>query len=444
MDAKTKSIGRADLQGYVDARKEDGVSRVDRSVFLDEGLFEMEMEKIWEGTWLFLAHESQIQNPNDFLTMYMGRQPIILARNEKGQINAFINACSHRGASLVRVRKGNRPDYTCGFHSWCYNSSGELIRVHKESDGGYSESFCKENYNLTKVPKLESYRGFIFASLNAAAPSLKEHLGDAAIGIDLFADQAGEGGLEVLEGFSTYTYDGNWKMQGENGVDGYHVEGVHGNWIATVMRRQKMLGAGDKIKSMQLGDVRKQKSGFLDMGNGHTMLWGDIPNASSRPNWSQRDKLIAKHGEARAHWMLGRFRNLYLYPNVFFMDQASTQLRLFRPLSVNKTEVTIFAIARKSDTPEERNLRIRQYEDFFNVSGLATADDIMEFNQSQVGFNGRLARWSDLSRGLGHEIAGGTEETRELGVQPRVTGADMADESIFLAQHKNWLRLMSQ
>lgn len=444
MDAKTKSIGRADLQGYVDARKEDGVSRIDRSVFLDEGLFAMEMEKIWEGTWLFLAHESQIQNPNDFLTMYMGRQPIILARNEKGDINAFINACSHRGSSLVRVRKGNRPDYTCGFHSWCYNSSGELISVHKESVGGYPESFCKENYNLIKVPKLENYRGFIFASLNAEAPSLKEHLGDAAIGIDLFADQAGEEGLEVLEGYSTYTYDGNWKMQGENGSDGYHVEGTHGNWIATVMHRQKMLGDRDKIKSMQINGVHKQKSGFLDMGNGHTMLWGDIPNASSRPNWSQREKLIAKHGENRVRWMLDRFRNLYIYPNVFFMDQASTQLRLFRPLSVNKTEVTIFAIARKTDTAEERNLRIRQYEDFFNVSGMATSDDIMEFNQSQVGFNGRLARWSDLSRGLGHEIAGGTEETRELGIQPRITGADMADESIFLAQHKNWLRLMSQ
>lgn len=446
MDAKTKSYRVPELEGLFEESLEDGIGRIDRRVFLDEDLFEMEMEKIWEGTWLFLAHESQIEKPNDFLTMYMGRQPIILSRNQEGNINAFINACAHRGAALVKTRKGNSPDYTCGFHGWCFNSAGENARVHKQELGGYADSFSKENYNLTKVPKLDSYRGFIFGSLNPEAPSLAEHLGDASVGLDLFADQAGEEGFEVLEGFSTYTYNGNWKMQGENGVDGYHVDAVHGNWIATVMRRLKMRAGEDKIKSMSLGDVQKQKSGWLDLGNGHTMLWGGIPDPSSRPNYSQKAKLEAEFGVAKTSWMLDRFRNLLIYPNVLVMDQSSTQLRIFRPLSVDKTEITIFCIARKTDTDEERNLRIRQYEDFFNISGLATSDDIMEFNASQKGFNGRLARWNDLSRGMARDIHGGNEATETLGIESegRATGADMADEGIFRAQHRHWLNLMSK
>ncbi|RLA10709.1 MAG: benzoate 1,2-dioxygenase large subunit, partial [Gammaproteobacteria bacterium] len=62
---------------YIEERQADGVARVNRSIFTDPDLFELEMEKIWEGNWIYLAHESQIPNPNDFMTLFMGRTPII-------------------------------------------------------------------------------------------------------------------------------------------------------------------------------------------------------------------------------------------------------------------------------------------------------------------------------------------------------------------------------
>ena len=93
-----------EIQGRLGSLMEDnpetGHYRVARDIFTDPDL-ELEMKHIWEGNWIYLAHETQIPNKNDYLTMYMGRQPIFIARNRNGELNAFINACSHRGAMLV-------------------------------------------------------------------------------------------------------------------------------------------------------------------------------------------------------------------------------------------------------------------------------------------------------------------------------------------------------
>src|SRR6476620_9630776 len=88
------------VQATVDTALEDdaakGVFRVARDIFTDPALFELEMRHIFEGNWIYLAHESQIPNNNDYFTTSMGRQPIFIARNRQGELNAFINACSHR------------------------------------------------------------------------------------------------------------------------------------------------------------------------------------------------------------------------------------------------------------------------------------------------------------------------------------------------------------
>ena len=106
---------------------------------------------------------------------------------------------------------------------------------------------------MTKVPRFESYRGFLFGSLNPDVPPLKEHLGEAAKIIDMIVDQSPDG-LEVLRGSSTYTYDGNWKLQTENGADGYHVSAVHWNYAATTGRR-KEAEQEDPMRAMSAGEL---------------------------------------------------------------------------------------------------------------------------------------------------------------------------------------------
>lgn len=84
------------VQKTLDTALEDdagkGAYRVARDIFTDPELFELEMKHIFEGNWIYLAHESQIPNKNDYFTIHMGRQPIFIARNRNGELNAFINA----------------------------------------------------------------------------------------------------------------------------------------------------------------------------------------------------------------------------------------------------------------------------------------------------------------------------------------------------------------
>ncbi|HAC34755.1 MAG TPA: benzoate 1,2-dioxygenase large subunit, partial [Gammaproteobacteria bacterium] len=266
----------------------------------------------------------------------------------------------------------------------------------------------------------------------------------AATFIDLFADQSPEG-MEVLKGSSTYTYKGNWKIQAENGVDGYHLYATHGNYVMTTERRRKLRGDEDKVKAMQIGGIDKKQGGYFDLGHGHVVLWGDFPNPLDRPNYDQMETYTELYGEERAKWMINRLRNLLLYPNVFIMDQTSSQIRVFRPLSVDETEVTIYGIAPKGESAEARTHRIRQWEDFFNVSGMATPDDITEFKQSQISYTGKLARWNDCSRGLIHQLSGENHpEAEKLGIKVPSSGVKLEDEGVMVVQHEYWREAISK
>jgi benzoate/toluate 1,2-dioxygenase alpha subunit len=429
------------LKGSLENNSETGTFRCRRDIFTDPNLFELEIKHIWEGNWIYLAHESQITNNNDYITGYIGRQPIVISRDRRGGLHAFLNACSHRGAIICRHKRGNKSTYTCPFHGWTFNNTGKLLKTKDPEGAGYPESFNKNgSHDLTKVPRFESYRGFLFGSLNADVLPLEEHLGEARKIIDLIVDQSPQG-LEVLRGNSSYIYDGNWKLQTENGADGYHVSSVHWNYAATTNQRKAAAAeaaAKDDIRAMDAGGWAKHGGGFYSFEHGHLLLWTNWANPQDRPLYEKRGELAAQFGDARADWMIEKSRNLCLYPNVYLMDQFSSQIRMYRPISVDKTEVTIFCIAPKGESAEARAHRIRQYEDFFNASGMATPDDLEEFRSCQIGYGARNASWNDLSRGAAHWISGPDREANAIGLKPLLSGARTEDEGLFVVQHRYW------
>lgn len=431
-------------QALADVVQEDvgsGHFRCKRNIFTDPALFELEMRHIFEGNWIYMAHESQIPNKNDYFTTFMGRQPVFIARNRQGELNAFINACSHRGAMICRHKRDNKATFTCPFHGWTFNNNGKLLKVKDPDGAGYPEQFNTEgSHDLTRVARFESYRGFLFGSLNPDVKPLAEHLGESTKIIDMIVDQSPQG-LEVLRGSSTYVYDGNWKLQTENGADGYHVSAVHWNYAATTSRRKEAV-VKDDVRAMSAGGWAKQGGGFYSFEHGHLLLWTNWSNPEDRPNWERREELAAEFGQARADWMVQRSRNLCLYPNVYLMDQFSSQIRTYRPISVDKTEVTIYCIAPKGEAPEQRTHRIRQYEDFFNASGMATPDDLEEFRSCQIGYMGGAAQWNDLSRGARHWIEGADEGAAAIGLKPILSGAKTEDEGLFAVQHRYWMQTM--
>ena len=435
------TLGFDYLQSLLEEDKEKGIYRNKREMFTNPQLFELELKYIFEGNWVFLAHESQIPEKNDYFTTNMGRQPIIIARNKEGELNAFINACSHKGAVLCRFKSGNKSSYTCPFHGWTFNNSGKLLKVKDPKEAGYPSSFnCDGSHDLKKVARFESYRGFLFGSLNPDVQPLEDFLGEARKIIDMVVDQSPDG-LEVLRGSSSYVSEGNWKLTAENGADGYHVTAVHWNYAATQQQR-KLKEAGDDIRAMSAGGWGKNGGGFYSFENGHLLLWTRWDNPEDRPLFNQRDRLVAEFGEARADWMIGHSRNLCLYPNLYLMDQFGSQLRIARPISVDRTEVTIYCIAPKGESAEARARRIRQYEDFFNVSGMATPDDLEEFRACQAGYQGRAMEWNDMSRGAEHWIEGPDEAAVQIDLKPALSGVRTEDEGLFVRQHEYWQQQM--
>jgi len=435
------TLGFDYLQSLLEEDKEKGIYRNKREMFTNPQLFELELKYIFEGNWVFLAHESQIPEKNDYFTTNMGRQPIIIARNKESELNAFINACSHKGAVLCRFKSGNKSSYTCPFHGWTFNNSGKLLKVKDPKEAGYPSSFnCDGSHDLKKVARFQSYRGFLFGSLNPDVQPLEDFLGEARKIIDMVVDQSPDG-LEVLRGSSSYVYEGNWKLTAENGADGYHVTAVHWNYAATQQQR-KLKEAGDDIRAMSAGGWGKKGGGFYSFENGHLLLWTRWDNPEDRPLFNQRDRLVAEFGEARADWMIGHSRNLCLYPNLYLMDQFGSQLRIARPISVDRTEVTIYCIAPKGESAEARARRIRQYEDFFNVSGMATPDDLEEFRACQAGYQGRAMEWNDMSRGAEHWIEGPDEAAVQIDLKPALSGVRTEDEGLFVRQHEYWQQQM--
>jgi benzoate/toluate 1,2-dioxygenase alpha subunit len=174
-------------------------------------------------------------------------------------------------------------------------------------------------------------------------------------------------------------------------------------------------------------------------------LWTQWADPTNRPNYPRLAEWTEKYGQTKAEWMVGVLRNLCLYPNVFLMDQFSSQIRVFRPISVDQTEVTIYCIAPKGEPQEARTRRIRQYEDFFNASGMATPDDTEEFRATQRGYAGAAhAKWNDLTRGATQWIEGPDEDAKALGVNPILSGARTEDEGLFVIQHSQWTERMAE
>jgi phenylpropionate dioxygenase-like ring-hydroxylating dioxygenase large terminal subunit len=149
--------------------------RISGRLYYDPAIYQEELEKIWHREWVYVAHESEVPQPGDYVTRNIGAQPVIVSRDEDGKVHLLLNRCMHRGNTVCQSDCGNSHAFRCAYHGWTYNNRGDLVGV--PYAGGYDKSFRKEEFGLAKVPRVASHRGLIFASLSPTGPSLDEHLG---------------------------------------------------------------------------------------------------------------------------------------------------------------------------------------------------------------------------------------------------------------------------
>ena len=411
---------------------------VSRRIFRDPELFELEMERIFESNWVYLAHESQIPEPHDFFTTTVGRQPVVVTRDKSGAIHAFINACSHRGAQITTTKRGNKPTFMCPYHGWVYDSAGTCVDVNAHATGGYPEYFDKLNHNLRTLGQVGTYRGFIFGSIEPDVAPLATWLGEATSLIDSFVEQSPQG-LEVLKGGVHYTCDSNWKLQLEN-PDGYHFFPVHIGYIGLGQKRGE--DPRELLKTIDVSRMSELPGGSYDMGNGHGAAYAFMPNGDDRPLAKQRATLEERFGQEKASWLIDYARFQLLFPNLWLMDQSSTTLRIMHPIAVDKTRVEVYCIAPIGEPKEARALRLRQFEDFLGPAGLATPDDQVVMEACQRGFRGTAVEWQQgYARGHAVLKQGADDQAKAMGLNPLASGSSDSETGAHVP-FRRWREMM--
>jgi phenylpropionate dioxygenase-like ring-hydroxylating dioxygenase large terminal subunit len=418
--------------------------RVHRLIYTDAALFRREMTHVFGAVWTYLAHESQVARPDDFVTARLGLRPVIVVRDGGGRLRALYNRCTHRGATVCRQERGNAKAFQCPYHGWTFLNSGRLSGV--PWPDGYACDFKDAKFNLAQVPRVESYRGFIFGTLDPDAPPLAEYLGPAAQPIDEWLDRHPGARVEVREA-NRIKVRGNWKLAYDNSCDGYHVVFSHRSLLEMENRLED-----DPNKGMSFYKSRPDEAPMYMayFGRGHHFK-DKRPNVEKRPGalWEIEGAAPGmEHFEAKIRRRLGDRAaraldlaasepvNINIFPNLLILGN---HIQVIQPLAVDETDLVWYGTAVVDEANElggaaddVNAIRLRTQEGFPNFGEV---DDAANFEQIQRGLDALEDEWVYMHRGLG---VPGRVKTDARGV---IT-APATDEAFMREYIKEWKRLM--
>ena len=406
-----------EIQDLIIDDRERGIFRVHRSSMTSAELFQLERELIFNRCWIYLGHESEVENPGDYRRRTVAGRPLFFARGNDGQVRVFLNTCTHRGALICRRDKGNAEVLQCFYHAWTFNISGELIGVPGED--AYGPHFYRGELGLKQPPRVESYRGFVFVSFNPYVEDLVAYLAGARDYLDLIVDQTEEG-MRVVPGSNKYGTKANWKLMGENSLDGYHLVPTHRTYVEYIAS----LGTDDSGVSM---DARPPGASRA-LGNGHCVAENIARNGRPIAHWHPlfgeearepmarvRQRLVEKYGEERAYRMADTSRNLLIYPNLIINDVVSITIRYYEPLAPDNMEVTAWHLVPRGEPDAMLATRLDSFLTFLGPGGFATPDDVEALESCQAGYRATEVEWSDISRGMLKPDPGTSDELQMRG-----------------------------
>ncbi|MFF0105679.1 aromatic ring-hydroxylating oxygenase subunit alpha [Streptomyces hirsutus] len=389
--------------------------KVHGSLYTDQQIFGEELRKIWYRTWVFVGHESEVPNPNDYVRKKLGPQDVIMTRDAEGGIHLLLNRCAHRGNQVCDDNKGNSSSFRCPYHGWTFRNTGELLGYpyHKGYGGkGKIES------GMGSVPRVDSYGGFVFGSFAADGPSLVEHLGAAAGEIDRLVRLSPENRVELTAGWLQHRTKANWKLLAENETDGYHPQFVHGSIFG--------------VTGSPIGALYSDASTAVtrNLGNGHSEndLRPEFRKFNEPMRWfgtteSRVPDYVAKmrelHGADAEKILVEGAPHVMIFPNLFI---AEIQVFNIQPVAVDEC-VQYSTAVQLAGAPELNKRMVSQSIGSVGPAGMLLADDTEMYERNQRGVQALTPEWLDVRRGLvrervdenGFTIGTATDETAMRG-----------------------------
>nr|1WQL_A Chain A, iron-sulfur protein large subunit of cumene dioxygenase [Pseudomonas fluorescens]BAA07074.1 iron-sulfur protein large subunit of cumene dioxygenase [Pseudomonas fluorescens] len=434
-----KNWSDEEIKALVDEEK----GLLDPRIFSDQDLYEIELERVFARSWLLLGHEGHIPKAGDYLTTYMGEDPVIVVRQKDRSIKVFLNQCRHRGMRIERSDFGNAKSFTCTYHGWAYDTAGNLVNVPYEK-----EAFCDKKEGDCGFDKadwgplqarVDTYKGLIFANWDTEAPDLKTYLSDATPYMDVMLDRT-EAVTQVITGMQKTVIPCNWKFAAEQFCsDMYHA--------GTMAHLSGVLSS--LPPEMDLSQVKLPSSGnqFRAKWGGHGTGWFNDDFALLQAIMGPKVVDYWTKGPAaeRAKERLGKVlpadrmvaQHMTIFPTCSFLPGINT-VRTWHPRGPNEIEVWSFIVV-DADAPEDIKEEYRRKNIFtFNQGGTYEQDDGENWVEVQRGLRGYKARSRPLCAQMGAGVP--NKNNPEF---PGKTSYVYSEEAARGFYH-HWSRMMSE
>ncbi len=384
-------------------------AEVHRDVYIDDEIFQLEMENLFATTWVFVGHESQVPNSGDYFTTMIGNQPILMVRHSDNTIKVLYNRCPHKGTKIAIDGCGNAGKFfRCPYHAWTFKTDGSLLSIPLKK--GYENTGFEETEaakGLTPVAHVKNYRGFIFAKLKNVGPDFEDYFGNSLSSLDNMIDRSPAGRLEIAGGTLRYVHKCNWKMLVENQTDTCHPMVAHESSAGTAASVWKPFEGTGKQKPMAVEIFLPFMSPYefyegmgirvWENGHGHTGVSHSIhSNYQSIPGYYE--KMVDSYGQEKAKAILNENRhNTVYFPNVMIKGPIQL-LRIFRPLAANKTLVESYTF-RLVDAPDLLLERTQMYNRLINApTSIVGHDDLEMYERAQEGLASDGNEWVNIQR----------------------------------------------
>lgn len=347
----------------------DTLTRVPFTVYDDPSVYQTEQERLFHGpTWNYLCLEADISETGSYLTTFVGETPVVVVRDDDGEIYAFENRCSHRGALIALEKSGKADNFQCVYHAWSYNRQGELTGIAFENGvkgkGGMPASFDKSAHNPRPL-RIAVYCGLVFGSFSEDVPSIEEYLGDE---ICERIERVLHKPVEVIGRF-TQALPNNWKLYFENVKDSYHASLLHLFFTTFELNRLSQRGGviidesgGHHVSYSMIDREAEKDASYKEQGL-----------RSDTENYRLKDPTLLAGFEEYDDGVT--LQILSVFPGFVLQQiQNCLAIRQVLPRGTGRTELNWTYIGYTDDTPEQRETRLKQ-SNLIGPAGFISMED---------------------------------------------------------------------